>query len=65
MTPEAILTGHVESVVCVDVSASLGLIVSGAKCEPHGRVIQNEVYVDLNLHVLLCRWSLPSSQYRW
>ena len=32
--PEAILTGHVESVVCVDISASLALVISGAKREP-------------------------------
>ena len=35
VVPEAILTGHVESVVCVDLSASLALVVSGAKREPH------------------------------
>ena len=34
VAPEAILTGHEDSVVCVDVSASLGLVVSGAKREP-------------------------------
>ena len=34
VAPEAILTGHEEMVVCVDVSASLDLVVSAAKCEP-------------------------------
>ena len=33
VAPEAILTGHEESVVCVDISASLALVVSGAKRE--------------------------------
>ena len=34
VTPEAILTGHVEPVVCVCVTVSLGLVVSGAKRKP-------------------------------
>ena len=33
MTPEAVLTGHVEPVVCVSVSASQALVISGAKRE--------------------------------
>ena len=34
VTPEAVLTGHVEPVVCVCVTVSLGLVVSGAKRKP-------------------------------
>lgn len=30
-SPLAILTGHEQPVVCVDVSASLGLVVSGSQ----------------------------------
>jgi WD40 repeat protein len=57
VVPEAILTGHVESVVCVDISASLALVISGAK---HGNCLVHNTSGEL-LHKLVpaCNWSFP------
>jgi hypothetical protein len=57
VTPEAVLTGHVEPVVCVCVTVSLGLVVSGAK---HGNCLVHNTSGEL-LHKLVSafNWSFP------
>lgn len=38
-TPRAILTGHEHTITCAVISAELGLVISGARCEEN-----NEIY---------------------
>ena len=47
MSPEAILTGHVESVVCVSISTSLALVVSGARRKPRNLSVYVYMFVCL------------------
>ena len=53
MSPEAILTGHVESVVCVSISASLALVVSGARRKPRNLSVYFYMFVCLFVCLLL------------
>ena len=48
VSPEAILTGHVESVVCVSISASLALVVSGARRKPRNLCTNDRVCFAAN-----------------
>ena len=67
-SPLAILTGHEQPVVCVDVSASLGLVVSGSQGMYRSNASQLKkrnalTMVVMVLLLLSFRGSLPLAHY--
>ena len=65
MSPEAILTGHVESVVCVSISTSLALVVSGARRKPRNLSVYVYMFVCLFVCLFVGRWELSGTQHEW